>query len=254
MEKKEIVLEVCCGSYEDAKEAECAGADRIELNSALYLGGLTPSMGSVYRVKENLNIPVVAMVRPRGGGFFYSKEEYETMLRDARLMLEQGVDGIAFGFLLANHMIDVERTKNFIELIHFYHAEAVFHRAIDCTPDIMEAAETLISLGVDRILTSGGRKTAIDGQETITRLQKEYGGKVEILPGSGLRALNAAEFIRATQVIQLHSSCRGWNTDVTGVAGDVSFGYESDGHETDYEAVHAKTVKELKDTLKKELA
>lgn len=182
MDKKDIILEVCCGSYEDAKEAAAGGADRIELNSALYLGGLTPSMGSVYRVKETLKIPVVAMVRPRGGGFCYSKEEYETMLRDARLMLEQGVDGIAFGFLLEDRKVDEERTKNLIELIHFYHAEAVFHRAIDCTPDIMAAAGTLISLGTDRILTSGGRKSAIDGQETIACLQSEYGGQLEILP------------------------------------------------------------------------
>lgn len=193
------------------------------------------------------------MVRPRGGGFCYSKEEYETMLCDARLMLEQGVDGIAFGFLYENRKIDVERTKNFIELIHFYHAEAVFHRAIDCTPDIMEAAETLITLGAERILTSGGKKSAMDGQETIARLQSEYGGKLEILPGSGLRASNAPSFIRTTKVLQLHSSCRIWDTDVTGIAGDVSFGYERNGHESDYEAVHAKIVKELKDTLKKEL-
>lgn len=186
MEKKDMILEVCCGSYEDAKKAAAGGADRIELNSALYLGGLTPSMGSVYRVKENLAIPVIAMVRPRGGGFCYSKDEYETMLRDARLLLEQGVDGIAFGFLNENKEIDVERTKNFIELIHFYHAKAVFHRAVDCTPDIMDAVKTLVVLGTDRILTSGGRKTAIDGQETIACLQKEYGEKLEILPEAGL--------------------------------------------------------------------
>ena len=93
------LLEICCGSFEDVKTAWQNGADRVELNSALYLGGLTPSTANLICAKEQCSIPIVTMVRPRGGGFCYSQDEYETMLLDARILLEHGADGIAFGFL-----------------------------------------------------------------------------------------------------------------------------------------------------------
>lgn len=240
-----MLLEVCCGSFEDAKEAEAGGADRIELNSALYLGGLTPSMANVMQTKENCRIPVVAMVRPRGGGFCYSSEEYKTMLLEAKLLLEAGVDGIAFGFLSENGTIDTGRTKQMVELIHSYQKEAVFHRAIDCTPDIMAATGLLAELGADRILTSGGYATAPLGEEQIARMVLEYGNRIQILAGSGLRAANAVDFIRKTGISQIHSSCRCWDTDKTAATKNVSFGYAMPEHECDYEAVHNDAVREL---------
>ena len=97
-----ITLEICCGSLEDAKAAQAGGADRIELNSALYLGGLTPSLASLIMVKEQCTIPVAAMVRPRGGGFCYSDDEFAVMLKDAEILMKNGADGIVFGFLKFN--------------------------------------------------------------------------------------------------------------------------------------------------------
>ena len=123
------LLEICCGSFEDVKTAWQNGADRVELNSALYLGGLTPSTANLICAKEQCSIPIVTMVRPRGGGFCYSQDEYETMLLDARILLEHGADGIAFGFLTADHAIHRNRTQEMIDLIHSAGKEAVFHRA-----------------------------------------------------------------------------------------------------------------------------
>ena len=117
------VLEICCGSFEDVKTAYENGADRVELNSALYLGGLTPSLANLICAKEQCEIPVVAMVRPRGGGFCYSAEEYQTMILDTKLLLEHGADGIAFGFLKENQTLDTERTKELIHLIHEHGGE-----------------------------------------------------------------------------------------------------------------------------------
>ena len=139
------LLEICCGSFEDVKTAWQNGADRVELNSALYLGGLTPSTANLICAKEQCSIPIITMVRPRGGGFCYSQDEYETMLLDARILLEHGADGIAFGFLTADHAIHRNRTQEMIDLIHSAGKEAVFHRAFDCVAQQERAVEALIS-------------------------------------------------------------------------------------------------------------
>ena len=138
------LLEICCGSFEDVKTAWQNGADRVELNSALYLGGLTPSTANLICAKEQCSIPIITMVRPRGGGFCYSQDEYETMLLDARILLEHGADGIAFGFLTENHAIHRSRTQEMIDIIHSAGKEAVFHRAFDCVAQQERAVEALI--------------------------------------------------------------------------------------------------------------
>lgn len=249
MQGKRVLLEICCGSFEDALGAAAAGADRIELNSALFLGGLTPTLGTLLSVKENTPIPVIAMVRPRGGGFCYGKAEYELMRRDAELLLQNGADGLAFGFLKQDGRVCTERTKAFVDLAHSYGAEAVFHRAFDCTPKQEEAIEQLIGSGVDRVLTSGGRQSAWEGREQIAGLQAQYGNAIQILPGSGLRKENAAAFLRQTKVTQLHSSCRGWEKDATAIAGQVSFAYNTGSHAEEYEIVSKEEVKGLKAVL-----
>ena len=172
------VLEICCGSYEDALAAYRGGAKRIELNSALYLGGLTPSLGTLQLVKENTNLKVIAMVRPRGAGFCYSEADFETMKMDAEILMENGADGIAFGCLDENGEIHTEQTKEIINIIKKYHGEAVFHRAFDCVKNPLESMETIIALGVDRVLTSGLKEKAPEGIELIAKLQKRYGDKI----------------------------------------------------------------------------
>ena len=140
----DILLEICCGSTEDAVEAEGGGADRVELCSALFLGGLTPSIGSLIEAKQRLRIPVMAMDRPRPAGFCYSPPEFAVMERDADLLLEYGADGIVFGILNADGTVDTRRSRMIRKRIGS--RQAVFHRAFDVTPDPFRALEELIDL------------------------------------------------------------------------------------------------------------
>lgn len=244
-----ITLEICCGSLEDAKAAQAGGADRIELNSALYLGGLTPSLASLQLAKEHCTIPIVAMVRPRGGGFCYSEDEFTVMLKDAEILLQSGADGIVFGFLNPDGTLCIDRTKQMVDLIHSYGKEAVFHRAIDCAEDIDGGIEQLIQLNVDRVLTSGGRNTAWEGREVIARLQKNYGNQIEILPGAGLRKENALDFLAVAGTTQIHSSCKGYHTDPTAKGKQVTYAYNTGEHEMDVEIVDIDEVKALRKSL-----
>ena len=166
-----MTVEVCAGSIADCLIAERSGADRIELNSALFLGGLTPSIGTLQKVLESgVSLPIVCMVRPRGAGFCYTKEEFESMLIDAKLLLEAGAKGLAFGFLLEDRTIDWNRTKQMIELCQKYHAESVFHKAFDLVPDVDSAIEGLINLGCTRILTGGQQAHIEKGNPALKRL------------------------------------------------------------------------------------
>ena len=131
-------------------------ADRIK--QCGVSGRPDASIGSLRLVKENTGLKVISMVRPRGAGFSYTEAETEQMFADARILMENGSDGLAFGFLTSEGKIDSERTGRMIRLIHEFHGEAVFHRAFDCVEDPYEAIEELIRLGTDRILTSGLRK------------------------------------------------------------------------------------------------
>lgn len=134
--KDKVLFEVCCGCFEDAVQAEKGGADRIELNSALFLGGLTPSIGTVQAVKNTLKIPVMCMVRPREGGFCYTDFDYMTCCRDMEALLNASADGIVFGFLKPDGTVDTDRCADFIGKIKKINpnAEIVFHRAIDVVP------------------------------------------------------------------------------------------------------------------------
>ncbi|KAI4452903.1 copper homeostasis protein cutc [Holotrichia oblita] len=202
--KKDLLVEICCGSLEDAIVAERAGADRIELNSALFLGGLTPTLGTLRAVKKSIKIPVMVMIRPREAGFLYSEYEYEVMKEDACIMLENGADGIAFGFLHADGTIDEKQTEDFMHIIG--DRAAVFHRAFDVTPDPFAAMETLISLGVDRILTSGQESSSIEGAGLIKELILKADSRIEILPGGGLKKNNLKGFIEQSGATQVHFS------------------------------------------------
>lgn len=239
------IVEICCGSFEDAKQAFLGGAKRIELNSALFMGGLTPSIGTLKLTKEQCDLQVVAMVRPRGAGFCYSECEYETMLTDCRMLLEQGADGIAFGFLNEDSTIDVERTKEFTDVIKSYGKEAVFHRAFDCVKDPYAAMELLIALKIDRVLTSGLRAKAEEGIEVIAELQKRYGDSIQILAGGGVNAENANQIMEQTGIYQVHSSCKDWKTDVTTKGQYVSYAYAEGEHQSSYDAVSREMVEKL---------
>ena len=220
-------LEICCGSYEDALIAYQGGACRVELNSALYLGGLTPSLGSLILTKKLPGLKVIAMVRCRGAGFCYSREEFAQMMLDAKLLLEHGADGLAFGFLQADARLDLPKIRQMITLIHSYHKEAVFHRAIDVSDNLLKNAKILTNLGVDRILTSGGYPKAIDGLETLAELLSY---DVEILAGSGISAENVQAF-KEIGITQVHASCRAFVNDPTTSGQHVNFAYLDNNYE-----------------------
>ena len=176
----ERIVEICCGSYEDALNAYRGGASRIELNSALHLGGLTPSLASLVLTKKHTDLKVITMIRPRGAGFCYSEDEFEVMKADTLLMMEHGADGVAFGCLKEDGSINVKQSQQIIDIVKEYGGEVVFHRAFDCVKDPYQAIEKLIEMGVDRVLTSGLQSKAIDCIELIQKLQEKYGHQIEI--------------------------------------------------------------------------
>lgn len=239
------IAEICCGSFDDAAAAQNGGADRIELNSALYMGGLTPSLATLRLVKRALGIKTIAMVRPRGGGFCYTTGELAVMELDCAMLMENGADGLVFGCLNADGSVNMEANRRMVELAHRFGGEAVFHRAFDCTPGPFEAIESLIELGFDRVLTSGQREKAPDGAILLKKLQDRYGDKIEILAGSGINPANAAKLMTDTGITQLHSSCRSWVEDPTTAAGKVSYAYAPAPYETMYEAVDEEKVREF---------
>lgn len=239
------IIEICCGSYEDCLNASKGGATRVELNSALHLGGLTPSIASLRLTKQKTSLKVICMVRPRGAGFCYREDEFEVMKEDAKLLMENGADGLAFGFLKEDASIDLEKTKALIDIVKSYDGEVVFHRAFDCVKDPYQAIETLIDLGVDRVLTSGLEPKAMDGIALIKDLQIKYGHRIEILAGSGMNATNAKEMMDTTGIYQVHSSCKAWLHDPTTTTGHVSYSYAGAPHENDFDVVSGELVAKL---------
>lgn len=243
------IVEICCGSYEDALNAYRGGATRIELNNGLHLGGLTPSLASLILTKQNTDLKVISMVRPRGAGFHYTDIEFEVMKKDAQLLMENGADGIAFGCLDENGNIEINQTKEMIDIIKAYHGEVVFHRAFDCVNDPFQAIETLIKLGVTRVLTSGLEAKAMEGKDLIKKLQNQYGDRIEILAGSGINNQNAKEMMDYTGIHQVHSSCKDWVHDPTTACHHVSYAYAPEPHNHDYDVVSLELVKKIVNSL-----
>ena len=189
------------------------------------------------------------MVRPRGAGFTYDETEYKQMLLEAEDLLENGADGLAFGFLKSDHTIDVKRTREFVELIHKYNRTAVSHRAFDCRDDLDHAMTQLVELGIDRVLTSGGQPTAIDGADKIKSLQENYGKDIEILAGSGVNYNNASSLMEHTGIFQVHSSCKDYEEDPTTSGPSAPPRPPPAPHANDYESVDQENVEKLVSSL-----
>ena len=199
---EKILIEACCGSADDVVEAEKGGADRVELNSNLFQGGLTPSLGTLEVVKEHVKIPVMTMLRPRSGGFCYTDLELDCMLKDGRELLAHGADGIVFGCLRPDGTVDEERSRRVIDLAQG--KPVVFHRALDVTPDWKRALETLIRLGVTRVLTSGQAPDVFFALDTIAEMIRFVDGAIEILPGAGITVQNVRRVVEITGCTQVH--------------------------------------------------
>lgn len=199
-------LEIAVFNIGSALAAAKAGADRIELCENPFDGGTTPSYGTLKTVREKIGIPVFPIIRPRGGDFLYSSEEFEVMRRDVLLCKELGFEGAVLGLLLADGAIDVSRTRLLVELA--YPMEITFHRAFDRCREPLQALEQVIGCGCKRILTSGQVPNAFDGRELIRQLVQQADDRIIIMPGSGVRSHNIRELANFTGATELHSSAR----------------------------------------------
>ena len=205
MEK--ILVEVCVDSLEGAIVANESGADRLELNLALELDGLTPSSGLVAEVLDSVSIPVITMCRPRSGDFCYSEKEWQTMLSDSRHLADLGVAGIAFGANLENGQPDMPRIEQIRKLLPSI--ELVYHKAMDALAQPTVAIWQLVGAGVDRIMTSGGCPSSLDGADQIKKLVEAAAGEIQVLPAGGVTAENAGKIVELTGVDQIHGSFSG---------------------------------------------
>ena len=187
-----MIIEVCANSYESAINAEQGGADRIELCKDLHIDGLTPTYEIAKKTIDKLKIPVFILIRPREGDFNYSNEEFELMKADIVKFKEMGCKGIVSGILNEDKTVDLERTKELIELTR--PLEFTFHRAFDVVTDPFKEIENLIELGIERVLTSGQKDKAIEGLKLLKELKEKVKNRIKIMPGSGITIDNFKKF------------------------------------------------------------
>ena len=205
LDKNKIIVEICAPSVQSAIHADLAGADRIELCQNLNEGGTTPSFGAIAYCIEHLSLKTNVLIRPRTGNFCYNEAEYETIKQDVNICKSLGANGVVVGFLNPDLTIDTQKTKEIVELAA--PMEVTFHRAFDICADWSAALEEIISCGCSRILTSGTKKTAIEGMEILQKIVSQAGNRIVILAGSGVNNTNAEEIVNLTGVTEIHASC-----------------------------------------------
>jgi copper homeostasis protein len=205
-EDSQVLIEVCVESAASAVAAERGGAGRIELCGSLTEGGITPSAGLIELTRASVSLPLHVMIRPRGGDVCYDTSEFETMRRDIAHAQRLGANGVVFGILDLHGAVDVDRTRQLVELAR--PLAVTFHRAFDMTADLFRALKDLCSAGVGRLLTSGGEPTSLLGSKTIAQLVKKAEGRIVIMPGSGIKPENASALVHETGVTEIHVGLR----------------------------------------------
>jgi copper homeostasis protein len=208
MEKNKRILEVCVDSVSNALTAQLAGAYRVEFCANLPEGGTTPSPAQIEIARKQLHIKLYVIIRPRGGDFLYNAIEFEIMKSDIHFCGKAGCDGVVIGMLHSDGTVDKERNNELIRIAHQYSMGVTFHRAFDRSANLFNAMETIIELGCERILTSGGYDTAVEGAEIIRQLIEKAGERIVIMPGSGITPKNAGELIQKTGANELHGTFR----------------------------------------------
>ncbi|XP_038847626.1 copper homeostasis protein cutC homolog isoform X1 [Salvelinus namaycush] len=201
-----FLMEVCVDSVESAINAERGGAGRLELCSSLLEGGITPSIGLLQVVKQYVRIPVYTMIRPRGGDFLYSDREVEVMRKDIELVRSHGADGLVLGALTEDGRVDAELCMELLAVSR--PLPVTFHRAFDMVHDPMVTLETLVSLGFERVLTSGCDCSALEGLPLIKRLVEQAKGRITIMPGGGITERNLQRILESSGVLEFHCSAR----------------------------------------------
>ncbi len=199
-------LEVIGFTIESCLIAQAAGAHRIELCDNPSEGGTTPSYGFIKTARENLSIELYPIIRPRGGDFLYSEIEFEVMKADIQICKNLGCDGVVIGMLNSDGTVDKQRCKQLVDIAQPMGVS--FHRAFDRTKDPFKALEDIISIGCERILTSGQKSVATDGSALLNELVKQANGRIIIMPGSGVRSDNIATLVKKTNAAEFHTSAR----------------------------------------------
>ncbi|MBB6108910.1 copper homeostasis protein [Mucilaginibacter lappiensis] len=205
---KPVTLEVCANSVTSALAAQEGGAVRVELCENLKEGGTTPSHGQILMARSLLHIKLYVLIRPRGGDFLYSELEYQIMMADIRYCIEAGCDGVVIGMLNPDGSIDTKRCLEMTRLARQWGLGVTFHRAFDMCANQDKALEEIIEMGCERILTSGGKSTAMEGATVINHLVQKAAGRISIMPGSGVSEANLADLVHFTGVTEVHSSAR----------------------------------------------
>ena len=197
-----LIAEICIDSVEGAIAAEQAGADRVELCANLLEGGTTPSLGLMETTIARTKLPVQVMIRPRGGDFLYSDIEVEMMLRDIAAAKTARAGGVVFGCLTSDGKIDAKLTERLIAAAR--PLSVTFHRAFDVSRDPVDALQTLIALGIDRLLTSGQEPSVLEGAPLIRRLIEQAAGRLIVMPGGGITARNVGRILQETGASEIH--------------------------------------------------
>jgi copper homeostasis protein len=197
-----VIFEICVDSVAGVRAAKEAGADRVELCADLLEGGITPSLGMIRRARQVDGMRLHVIVRPRGGDFLFDDDEFSCMEADIDTAKSENADGLVIGLLMADGTVDAARTRELIERAR--PLSVTFHRAFDMTPDPFEALETLVSLGVDRVLTSGQEATVLEGLPLIAKLVERAGERIVIMPGGGITARNVGRILSAARPRELH--------------------------------------------------
>jgi len=200
------LLEVAANSVASALAAQAGGAGRVELCSALELGGLTPSHATIAMARERLRIPLYVLIRPRAGDFLYDDDECEAMRRDIETCVALGCDGVVLGVLDADGNVDMGRCYGLLAAAG--HLGITFHRAFDLVRDPRRTLDDVIALGCERVLTSGGQARAPEGAALIRELVAQAGGRIAIMPGAGVTADNLAALAAATGAREFHASAK----------------------------------------------
>lgn len=199
-------IEIAVTDYTTAKSAVEGGADRIELCTALTEGGITPSFGLIQQCRNDFDIAIFPILRPRSGDFLYTEEEFDIIKRDALLCKQIGCDGVVVGFLNSDGTINQKPTADIVEAV--YPLEVTFHRAFDRCNDPLTALEAIIDAGCQRILTSGQQPTAMEGVDLIKELVNAANDRIIIMPGSGVRKENIKTLAETTGAVEFHTSLR----------------------------------------------
>ncbi|MFD1769105.1 copper homeostasis protein CutC [Sphingobacterium suaedae] len=199
-------LEICSNSSYSALQAQLGGASRVELCQNLENGGTTPSYGQIRRTRDLLDIGMHVLIRPRGGDFVYDADHFEEMKMDVQFCREAGCDGVVIGILNTDGSVDKARNAELVALAR--PMTVVFHRAFDRCNDPSAALEDIISLGFDRVLTSGLRNTAEEGAPLLKELIEQANGRIEVMPGSGVNEDNVLNILRVTGARSIHSSAK----------------------------------------------